>query len=92
MNSLDLVKYGNLWYPIMLAEEFGEITESKAVELLGITIEEYRDKKWKALQAVRQFIKDLPSPLVSIIDAIKKEEEQIITPKKSPQSFYSFRC
>jgi len=54
----------------MLAEAAGEIGESKAAELLGMNVEEYRNRRYDAIHAVLQLIENLPSPLVSIIQIV----------------------
>lgn len=75
MNSLYLVRGASLWYPIMLAQEMGEISESKAAELLGMNIIKYREYKEQAVDAVKRFIQELPSPLTSLFDAVAHKPE-----------------
>lgn len=64
----------SLWYPIMLAQEFGEISESKGSELLGMDIITYREHKQKAIQAVKQLVESLPSPMDSLLHVIEQHE------------------
>lgn len=71
LNSLSLTKGASLWYPIMLAQERGEISESKAAELLGMNLMDYREKKEQAITAVLQLVSELPSPLTSLLEAIQ---------------------
>jgi len=75
IGSLGITRAASYWYPTMLAEAAGEISESKAAELLGLNIEEYRNRRYDAIQAVLQLIKNLPSPLVSIIQVLDRQPE-----------------
>lgn len=75
ITSLGITRAASYWYPTMLAESAGEISESKAAELLGLTINEYRERRYDAIQAVRQLIKNLPSPLVSIVQTLDHQPE-----------------
>ena len=70
ISSLGITRAASYWYPTMLAEAAGEIGESKAAELLGMSIVEYRNRRYDAIQAVLQLIENLPSPLVSIIQVV----------------------
>ncbi len=70
ITSLGITRAASYWYPTMLAEAAGEIGESKAAELLGLNIVEYRNRRFDAIQAVLQLIENLPSPLVSIIQVV----------------------
>lgn len=38
MNTLIVSRAASLWYPIMLAQERGEISEAKGAELLGMNL------------------------------------------------------
>jgi len=75
ISSLGITRAASYWYPTMLAEAAGEINESKAAELLGLTINEYRERRYDAIRAVRQLIENLPSPLVSIIQVVDHAPE-----------------
>ena len=75
ISSLGITRAASYWYPTMLAEAAGEIGESKAAELLGMSIVEYRNRRYDAIQAVLQLIENLPSPLVSIIQAVDRQPE-----------------
>lgn len=75
MNSLTLSRGASLWYPIMLAQERGEISESKGAELLGMDIITFREHKEQAIQAVMRLVNELPSPLVSLVEAITEKPE-----------------
>lgn len=75
ISSLGITRAASYWYPTMLAEAAGEIGESKAAELLGLNLEEYRQRRYDAIQAVLQLIENLPSPLVSIIQVVDRQPE-----------------
>lgn len=75
ISSLGITRAASYWYPTMLAQEAGEISESKAAELLGVGLEEYRMVKWKAIEAVLRLINTLPSPFVSLMEVIKNKPE-----------------
>lgn len=75
ITSLGITRAASFWYPTMLTQEAGEISESKAAELLGMNIEEYREKKQNAIEAVICLINALPSPFVSIMEVIKNKPE-----------------
>lgn len=75
MTILNLVRAGSLWYPIMLAQERGEISEAKGAELLGMNILDYRERKETAIQAVTRLVSDLPSPLTSLVDILREKPE-----------------
>ena len=70
ITSLGITRAASYWYPTMLAEAAGEISESKAAELLGLNLEEYRQRRHDAIEAVLNLIENLPSPLVSIIQVV----------------------
>ena len=74
-SSLHVVHAASLWYPIMLVQERGEISESKAAEMLGMTIENYRDKRETAINIVMQLVTTLPSGLTSLVDILKERPE-----------------
>ena len=75
MNSLGVSRAASLWYPIMLAQERGEISEAKGAELLGMNILDYREHKENAIQAVMRLVNELPSPLISLVEAIAARPE-----------------
>ena len=85
ITSLGITRAASYWYPTMLAEAAGEISEAKAAELLGMGIVEYRKRRYDAIQAVLgrydaiqavlDFIHVLPSPIVSLLDAIEQKPE-----------------
>ena len=75
ITSLGITRAASYWYPTMLAEAAGEIGESKAAELLGLNLEEYRQRRHDAIEAVKQLIENLPSPLVSIIQIVDHQPE-----------------
>jgi len=71
MSSLELSKLGSLVYPIMLTQECGEISESKAAELIGLDIVTYREQKAKAIAAIVGMLDQLPSPLILLLEGTK---------------------
>jgi hypothetical protein len=71
LSSTNLCKVGALVYPIMLTQQCGEISEAKAAELLDMRIEDYREKKAEAVQAVCAAIKLLPSPLHLLLEGTR---------------------
>ena len=81
ISTLDVANAGRLWYPIMLAQEAGEISESKGAELLGLNLVDYREQKQLAIQAVRTLVEILPSPLASLLDILREQPELL---RKSP--------
>src|SRR5574343_528263 len=75
ITSLGITRAASFWYPTMLTQESGEISESKAAELLGLNIEDYREKKYNAIKVVLYLIEHLPSPFVSIMEVIRENPE-----------------
>lgn len=71
MKTSDLFSLGKLVYPIMLAQEAGEISEGKAVELLGLDYVSYREQKAKVIQAIVGMVESLPSPLILLLEGTK---------------------
>ena len=60
ITSLGIIRAASYWYPTMLAEAAGEIGESKAAELLGLNIDEYRLRKYDAIEAVKDLTFEVP--------------------------------
>jgi hypothetical protein len=75
ISTTDITHAASLWYPIMLTQERGEISEAKAAELLGLTIESYREKREQVIETVMQFVKTLPSGLTSLLDILIWEKK-----------------
>lgn len=75
ISGIGIVRAASLWYPVMLAQERGEISEAKGAELLGLNIVDYRDQREKAIQAVMRLVNDLPSPLTSLVEALSARTE-----------------
>lgn len=75
MKLLGVTRAASLWYPVMLAQERGEISEAKAAELLGMHLIDYRCRREDAIQAVMQLVTNLPSPLTSLLEAIAARPE-----------------
>ena len=71
MNTTTLCKLGSLVYPILLAQQAGEISEAKAAELLGVTIESLRETKAAAIKAILDMLEQLPSPLTLLLEGTK---------------------
>lgn len=75
ITSLGITRAASFWYPTMLAQEAGELSESRAAELLGLGLLEYRRAKSNAIQAVAQLLENLPSPLVSLMQVVRERPE-----------------
>jgi len=75
MDGISVVRAASLWYPIMLTQEKGEISEAKGAELLGMNILDYRHSKEAAIRAVMRLVNELPSPLISLVEAIAARPE-----------------
>ncbi len=73
LSTLKVYHGASLWYPIMLTQERGEISESKAAELLGMDIVTYRCKKDDAIKAVMHLVENLPSPFRSLMEVLDNE-------------------
>ncbi len=74
MTTLDVQHAASFWYPVMVSQEHGSISQSKAAELLGLSQEEYVDRKLGAIEAVMAMIESLPSPLISLLDLIEARQ------------------
>lgn len=70
---MEIMKASSLIYPIMLAQEAGEISESKAAELIGLDIVSYREVKQEAIQSIVGMVRSLPSPLVLLLAGTKAQ-------------------
>lgn len=70
ISTLSIIKVAELFYPIMLTQEMGEISEAKACELLGMNIEKYRETKGQIAQGVLMMLDRLPSPLILLLETI----------------------
>lgn len=79
-STITITKAAAIWYPIMLAQERGEISEAKAAELLSMNIVQYRDHRESAIQAVMAFIENLPSPIRSIAEIIAHRPDLFTNP------------
>ena len=71
IDSAKLCQLGSLIYPIMLAQEAGEISEAKAAELIGVDLVTYRERKQQAIQAILDMVRSLPSPLILLLEGTK---------------------
>lgn len=81
ISTLELSRLASLVYPILLAQEAGEISEAKAAELLGMDIVTMRETKWKAIKAVTEMIESLPSPLILLLEGTKEKPKSSKKPK-----------
>ena len=70
---MDIFKVAGLFYPIMVAQLMGEISESKASELVGMNIESYRSLKAAIARSVLRLLEELPSPLTLLLDATREK-------------------
>lgn len=70
--TLMLTQAASLVYPIMLAQEAEEISESKAAELIGLNIQTYRERKAQAIKAILDVVTELPSPLALLLEGTKE--------------------
>ena len=59
----------------MLAQARGELSESKAAELLSMNILQYREKREEAIDAVIALVNALPSGLSSLLAVLKDQPE-----------------
>lgn len=75
MNTLTAARAASLFYPVMLTQEHGDISEAKAAELLGVSVLEYRTRKDIAIQAVMMLVTELQWPLSSLVEAIAARPE-----------------
>ena len=73
--DLNVIKVAELYYPIMLTQTVGEISESKACELLGMNVEKYRETKEAVIKSVLALIHSLPSPLILLLDTIPDRQK-----------------
>jgi hypothetical protein len=76
--AFGLMQASSLFYPVMLTQESQEISESRAAELLGMSIEKYRDMKEQAIEAVMRLVRDIPSPLASVFDVLAKRPDLLV--------------
>ncbi len=68
--SINTDREAVLWYPVMLAQERGEISEAKGAELLSMSIQEYRNNKESAIQDVLRMVNALPVTQTSLVTAV----------------------
>lgn len=72
---MSLSKLGRLVYPILLAQEAGELSESCASELLGKDIVSLREIKHNAISAVVGMLETLPSPMHLLLDGYQPKDK-----------------
>ena len=68
ISSKQLADVAQLWYPIMITQMMGKITEAKACELLGLGMYEYREEKQLIARIVVDMLQELPSPLGRLLN------------------------
>ncbi len=67
----EFVLLAELFYPIIVTQMAGEISEAKASELLGMNIERYREVKADIVEGVLAMLDKLPSPLTLLLESTK---------------------
>lgn len=75
MSTLNVQRAASLWYPVMLTQEAGKISEAKAAELLSLNIIEYRSHKELVMMSVMRLVEVSTSPLRSVVEIIKAKPE-----------------
>jgi hypothetical protein len=75
VTTLDLCKVAELFYPVIVTQLMGEISEAKAGEFLGMRIEDYRCLKGKIVVSVTNLLDSLPSPLTLLLEGMKEKQE-----------------
>ena len=75
LSSLDLCRAASLYYPVILTQMEGEISESRAAELLGMDIVSLREMRIKTVQAVLRLLEELPSPLTLLLESMKGKQK-----------------
>lgn len=75
MSTLDVQRAASLWYPVMLAQASGELSEARAAELLGLNLSDYRNHKELAIKTVSLLANTLSSPLRSVVEPIQDRPE-----------------
>ncbi len=73
-STVNVVRIAALYYPVIITELTGNISESKAAELLARNIEEYRELKSQITQSVMTMIGSLPSPLILLLEDLKAKQ------------------
>lgn len=71
-STVILSTVADLWYPVIVTQLAGEISEAKACELLGMNVNEYREIKTRITAAVLMLLDSLPSPLVLLMEQMEK--------------------
>ena len=77
MGSYEFCQVGSLIYPIMLAQEAGEISEAKAAELLATDLVSYRETKSRAIHALLRMLEELPSPLNLLLGVTEGKQSSL---------------
>lgn len=83
-NSTSLLEASKLIYPIIVAQQAEEISESKAAELIGVPVETLRNIKANCTKAIAKLVRELPSPLILLVGGT--QEKQPLSMPKSASS------
>ena len=75
LSSLSLIRTAELIWPLMLAQEAGEISEAKVAELIGKDIVSLREIKATAIKAIVDLLESLPSPLILLLESTKGQQK-----------------
>lgn len=70
-----VVDAAGLWYPIMIAEENGELTESQAAAQLGVTVEQYGTEKTLAETAATDLLTEAPATISGLVSELIERPE-----------------
>lgn len=92
MATTRILQAASLWYPVMLADERGHLSEAKGAELLGVPIDDYRKAKENAIAVVLRLVSELQSPLTSVVDILREKPElfdKILSPSSSSGTEHS---
>ena len=81
-----VIKAGSIVVPFMLAQELGVMSESKACELLGCNIEEYREHKYKIVEAVQKLLEDMPCDIMFILNRHTCEQSKEVASNEEPKT------
>ena len=71
LSSLSLIRTAELIWPLMLAQETGEISEAKVAEIIGKDIVSLRQIKASSIKAIVDLLESLPSPLILLLESTK---------------------
>ena len=75
MSTLNVQRAASFWYPVMLTQAEGKISEARAAELLGLDIIAYRSHKELVMMSVMRLVEVSASPLRSVVGLMKAQPE-----------------